>query len=214
VSIADVYELCQGTNLFQPAGIFRFDSIVDDHGEQSSSSDHPDAVKLLVDYMYNLNFSTSPPDMKDEPEAASTDASDGKQWFKPFEKKSTKKGGQQSSPSALWATQPAITTTPSSKDGPLATHARVFILACKYFVIPLKYQATLKFKACVAKGGLQPVDFAAAMKIAYGTAPSKRDMQMRDCVFECMASRLQEEIKETSFGQMQQLKVLSKAGRV
>jgi hypothetical protein len=75
-------------------------------------------------------------------------------------------------------------------------HVEVFTLACEHFVTPLKYEAITKFKARISGGGIQPEDFAAAIKIAYGTTPGKRDMQMRECIFECITSHLSDVLSE------------------
>lgn len=165
------------------------------------SSDHPDTVKLLIDFMYNSNYIVASAPEKDSKPRANLEKKTlpvvgSMPVFKPFEAKPKKKSSEKSTPVAFWASQPTSTESGRTENGPLVTHARVYTLACKYFMTPLKYQAILKFKRCVANGGLQPEDFAAAIMIAYGTTPGKSDMQMRDCVFECITSHLSDILSE------------------
>jgi hypothetical protein len=150
----------------------------------------------MIDFIYTATYSISGVKPSGKPQTPSLKESsppgDSKQWFKPFEKKPKKKSGERS----LWASNPDDTTPSRDNCGPLATHARVFTLACKYFVTPLKYEAILNFKARMFRRGIQPENFAAAIRIAYGTTPGKRDRQMRDCIFGCIVSHLPEMVSE------------------
>jgi hypothetical protein len=175
----------------QEADTFRFDDIADDDGERDLCSDHPDAVKLLIDFMYHCNYSIDAAQTIDEPRTNNENKEppivDHLSPPKTLDSKQKKKGDESATPSAFWASQPKNTDSCNITDGPLATHVRVFALACKYFVTPLKNEAITKFKARISRG---------AIKIAYGTTPGKRDMQMRDCVFECITSHLSDVLSE------------------
>jgi hypothetical protein len=119
------------------------------------SSDHPDAVRLMIDFLYNGEY-------------AGTVQSNS--WMSRASSSSTR-------------TRKRKASTALGGYGQLVTHARMYAMGAKYLIETLKIRAEIKFMQRMRQGNIDPTDFAAAITVTCNTS-TETDSEMGKCVFD------------------------------
>ncbi|KAK3658031.1 hypothetical protein LTR56_000761 [Elasticomyces elasticus] len=162
-----------------------------DDGEDDSACDDPQAIQLMVDFFYHLDYEVDkemPSDGTDQgiatnsPRQTRASVSDQRtQTPYPYVLPGTNRLTMGGRP------KPSIVQDPYSQvlptEAPIAdaiTHAKVFAAAVKYQVIALQGVAATKFAAAAATSWDHP-SFAEASRIAYTTTPDQY-RKLRDTV--------------------------------
>ncbi|KAK4890616.1 hypothetical protein LTR27_010655 [Elasticomyces elasticus] len=151
-----------------------------DDDEDDSACDDPQAIKLMVDFFYHLDYEV-------DKEMPSDGTDQGIATKSPLRTKASVSDQRTQTPypyvlpgtNRFTRPKPSIRQNPSSRDLPTEApnanaiiHAKVFAAAVKYQVIALQDLAATKFAAAAAISWDHP-SFAEASRIAYTTTPDQ-----------------------------------------
>jgi hypothetical protein len=106
------------------------------------SCDHPDAVRLMIDFLYHGDY-------------AGTVLGDS--WMSTANPSSNRVKKRK-----------ALTLL--GGNGQLVTHARMYAMGAKYLIESLKIRAKFRFMQRIQQGNIDPTDFAAAITVTYNTS--------------------------------------------
>jgi hypothetical protein len=157
--------------------VIRLERKFNDDGTEDYSSDHPNAVKLLLDFIYLGDYMPSGPQI-DVAQAVAIKAS-------PQRKK--KSHHQQAASTA--GDKLADDNAEVDEPGPLEMHTRIYSLASKYDLPKLRTTAVTKYNEVVQSRSFSSEDLATAITIAYNTG-SKRESEMRKAVLASVVKNL------------------------
>jgi hypothetical protein len=131
-------------------------SSLDQLGEDDFSCDHPDAVRLMIDFMYFGDY-------EDTVSRYTVKVQSGR-----FSREM---------PVPIWVPNATV------HDARLTTHARMHAMGRKYLCEALKTAAIGKYTYQIESSEIDADDFAASINIAYKTG-DESDCGMTDCVFD------------------------------
>lgn len=165
-------------------GVIRLEWKVEQDGTEDFSSDHPHAIKLLLDFIY-LGDYMPPEQLRGASQATA---------FKASKKGKNKLHHQEAE--AVAVNEVASTNVEVDEQRPLEMHARMYSLASKYDLPTLKTTAVTKYYQAAQGNSFDSKDLATAITIAYNTG-SEGEAEMRKAVLASIIRNLKLAATET-----------------
>ncbi|KAF1821358.1 uncharacterized protein K489DRAFT_410845 [Dissoconium aciculare CBS 342.82] len=152
------------------------------NGSEGPSADHPDMVSPMIGFVYFADYALVEPNDK-----LSRHAEPEHDWQSHVSRKESpeiKRILAEEVSQQEWIGVKFYLAA----ENHLTTHARVYALACEYFVSALRSATLTKFIQCVKDTAINVEGLAMAIKIAHCTAAGERNSGLRDCIFDYLST--------------------------